>query len=184
MVAILIGVFLVMGHAAGDEDPEDRDYERWNSEWRSMPRNVAPATNDVYARECGSCHMAYPPGLLPARSWERVMRELPSHFGDDASLRPEAVREITSYLLANASDRVASRTGTKIRDSIASGKAPLRISETRYFQRKHSEVPRVMVTENPQVKSFAHCKTCHVDADKGVFDEVDARIPGFEWVRF
>ncbi|MDD3518118.1 MAG: diheme cytochrome c, partial [Chromatiales bacterium] len=140
--------------------------------------------NDVYARECGSCHMAYPPGLLPARSWERVMRELPSHFGDDASLPAEAVREITAYLQANASDRVVSRTGTKIGDSIGSGKAPLRISETRYFQRKHNEVPRIMVAENPQVKSFANCTACHREADKGVFDEHDARIPGFEWVRF
>ncbi len=40
----------------------------------------------AYKQECGSCHLAYPPGLLPASSWQRLMGDLPHHFGTDASL--------------------------------------------------------------------------------------------------
>jgi hypothetical protein len=30
----------------------------------------------LYLNECGSCHTAYAPGLLPARSWKRMLAEL------------------------------------------------------------------------------------------------------------
>lgn len=183
-IAVLIGVLVIVGYAVGDDDPEDWDDTRRGSEWRDMPRNVAPVTHAAYAAECGACHMAYPPGLLPGRSWERLMQELAEHFGDDASLPPDVEREIAVWLQANASDRVASRIGAKIGRSIGPGKAPLRISETRYFQRKHDEVPRAMAAENPQVRSLANCAACHDRAGDGVFDEHDVRIPGFEWVRF
>ncbi|NML15911.1 hypothetical protein [Azohydromonas caseinilytica] len=26
----------------------------------------------AYRQECGSCHVAYPPGMLPAASWQRA----------------------------------------------------------------------------------------------------------------
>ena len=39
-----------------------------------------------YQQECAACHLAYPPGLLPAASWQRLMSNLPRHFGTDASL--------------------------------------------------------------------------------------------------
>ena len=42
--------------------------------------------NATYRDECGSCHVAYPPGLLPAVSWQRLMSDLPRHYGTDASL--------------------------------------------------------------------------------------------------
>ena len=34
---------------------------------------VAPVTDKVVAKECSACHMLYPAGLLPARSWTAVM---------------------------------------------------------------------------------------------------------------
>ena len=40
----------------------------------------------AYVQECGSCHVPYPPGLLPNESWQRLMANLPQHFGTDASL--------------------------------------------------------------------------------------------------
>ena len=52
----------------------------WSDSGRSMPRAVPPA----YTQECGSCHLAYPPGLLPALSWQRLMGGLDRHFGTDA----------------------------------------------------------------------------------------------------
>ena len=38
---------------------------------RAMPATVPPA----YVQECGSCHAAYPPGMLPARSWQPTQND-------------------------------------------------------------------------------------------------------------
>ena len=52
---------------------------------RGLPADAPPA----YVRECGDCHVAYPPGLLPATSWRRLMAGLDRHYGSDASLEPQ-----------------------------------------------------------------------------------------------
>ena len=39
-----------------------------------------------YAAECGSCHLAYPPALLSAGDWRRIMAGLNDHFGTDAAV--------------------------------------------------------------------------------------------------
>ncbi len=48
-----------------------------------------------YQQECAACHVAYPPGLLPAASWQRVMDNLPRHYGTDASLDPATLKELS-----------------------------------------------------------------------------------------
>ena len=55
-----------------------------------------------YKQECASCHMAYPPGLLPAASWQRLMTSLPRHFGAEASLDPATQKSLSAWLAANA----------------------------------------------------------------------------------
>ena len=52
----------------------DDDF-RWDEidEYRHRSNGVKTVTNPVYVEECGSCHMAYPPGLLPALSWQKIM---------------------------------------------------------------------------------------------------------------
>ena len=35
--------------------------------------HVYPASNEPWKAECGECHVAYPPKLLPASSWRTVM---------------------------------------------------------------------------------------------------------------
>ena len=38
----------------------------------ARPRqDVAPVQSAAYQEECGGCHFAYQPGLLPAASWQR-----------------------------------------------------------------------------------------------------------------
>ena len=46
----------------------------------------------MWKAECSSCHMAYHPGLLPERSWRKMMAELDKHFGQNASLDAPAAK--------------------------------------------------------------------------------------------
>ncbi|MGZ8268326.1 MAG: diheme cytochrome c, partial [Burkholderiales bacterium] len=53
------------------------------------PASAAPgggATDEQrWKAECSSCHVAYPPKLLSAQTWRRLMGGLDKHFGTDAS---------------------------------------------------------------------------------------------------
>src|SRR5664280_1573329 len=90
---------------------------KYNGEDRGRP--VQPAQlNAKWQQECAGCHMAFPPGLLPAASWRKTMSTLDKHFDVDASLTPTDATEITDFLVANASNRWTAAT------------APLRITES------------------------------------------------------
>jgi mono/diheme cytochrome c family protein len=140
---------------------------------------VAVVTNKLYAAECSACHFAYQPGFLPERSWAKIMTSLDDHFGENATLDEASRSAIENYLRGHAADQLPNRFSRSILRSLNTGDTPLRISETGYFKRKHDEVPARMVRDNPKVRSFANCATCHGGADKGSFDEHAVRIPGF-----
>ncbi len=133
-------------------------------------RGVRAASDPLYVAECGSCHLAYPPGLLPAQSWRALLGGLDDHFGDNAELDEIGRRQILAYLEENASRRK--------RDFGAGGDAVLRITATRHFRHEHDEIPARLVADNPGVGSFSRCDACHADADRGRFDEDTVRIPG------
>lgn len=123
------------------------------------------ATDPTYKTECSSCHLAYPPGLLPASSWRALMAGLDKHFGTDASLDPATAARISAFLERNAG-----------RERGASANPPLRITETRWFRHKHEEV-RAATWKSPKVKSAANCAACHTGAERGDFDEDSVQIP-------
>jgi hypothetical protein len=129
-------------------------------------REVFRIANETYRSECGSCHIAYPPALLPRESWQAIVAGLEKHFGSDASVDAKTAKEIETYLLANAGRKAAT----------AGGKPPLRISETRWFVREHDEVPASM-WNSPAVKSAANCGACHPRAEQGDFSERSVRLP-------
>lgn len=120
----------------------------------------------AYQQECGACHVAYPPGLLPAPSWRRITGDLAHHFGTDASLDPATTQRIAAYLAANA--------GTSRR----AGEEPPqdRITRSAWFVRQHDEVPRA-AWRSPAVKTAANCAACHPRAAAGDFDEDSVRLP-------
>jgi cytochrome c553 len=139
------------------------DSDKYGGEDRGKPvLSVQP--NSKWKQECGSCHMAFLPGLLPAESWRRMMGGLDQHFGTDASLTPQENREITAFLVKNASNRWRAPS------------APLRITETAWFKRKHDELAPA-VWKRAAIKSPSNCVACHAGADKGDFEEDRVRIP-------
>lgn len=140
-------------------------YAKYNGEDRGRP--VMPAqSNAKWQAECSGCHLAFPPGLLPAASWQKVMTGLDKHFGTDASLSGADTQEITRYLVSHASNRWTANT------------APLKITDSEWFKSKHraGEInPAVWKRES--VKSTSNCLACHRGAEQGDFDEDNVRIP-------
>ena len=132
---------------------------------------TAPIADAVTAKECSACHMLYPPGLLPARSWEVMMGNLKDHFGDNADLDEAVRRQITFYLVHNAAD--TSGTGRKLLRDLPRGAAPARISEMPWFLRKHERKGRIApeTLARRGAKSPGDCQACHRDAAKGVFED-------------
>ncbi|MDD2399591.1 MAG: cytochrome C, partial [Sulfurovum sp.] len=58
---------------------------------------VKAVENKLYLKECGSCHFAFQPGLLPERSWTKMLSNLADHFGSDAALEPEDHKALLVY---------------------------------------------------------------------------------------
>ncbi|MEK7321505.1 MAG: cytochrome C [Pseudomonadota bacterium] len=142
--------------------------------------DVAPVNDELYAKECGACHFAYPPGLLPARSWEKLFSQLSEHFGENAELAADDVKALTTYAAANAADRSTHPRSQKIARSVKAGDTPLRITETPYIRGEHRELPRKILQDNPQVQSLGKCNACHTHAAQGSFNEDEIKIPGFD----
>jgi hypothetical protein len=139
--------------------------------------NVLPRTlNKNWQQECASCHIAYAPALLPKASWQRLMGGLDNHFGENASLDPATQADILRYLEANAADAGTSQAGRRVMRRMAANEAPLRITESRWFVRKHDEVSRATWSRK-SIGSAANCAACHRQAEQGVFDEDTVRIP-------
>ncbi len=140
---------------------------------------ITPVKNSQYSEECGSCHFAYQPGLLPARSWQQLMVNLEDHFGDNAELETDSQTSLTDYLVSNAADVSREPLSIKLIRRLPKNKVPLRITDMPYLKHEHDEVPKKMVTGNPKVNSFSYCDKCHTRADTGSYSEDDIRIPGY-----
>lgn len=123
------------------------------------------ASDPLWKAECGSCHVAYPPQLLPPESWSRIMSRLGRHFGTDASLDAPAAASIMQFLTANASRRNAAPAGDEPR-----------ISQTAWFTREHRKVPR-STWSDPAVRSAANCAACHTRAEQADYSERTLRLP-------
>jgi len=176
---LLLAAMMISGTVLSDDDDRESGgnaFSRWLDESRL---DVAPVTDPRYRDECGSCHFAYQPGLLPARSWDRVMASLQEHFGDNAEVGEPLLGELRAYLRANAADASEYKRSRGFSRSIGPGEAPLRITDTRYFTPQHDEVASRFVAGNPQVRSFSNCVACHPRAGEGSYNEHEIRIPGF-----
>ena len=122
------------------------------------------ALDPTYVKECGECHVAYPPALMQADQWRQVMRHLDRHYGVDASLDDATAAGLTAWLERNA--------GAKAK-YVAAGSPP-RISEGRWFRHEHDEVSPGALRN---AGSLARCDACHRGAARGDYSEADIRLP-------
>jgi hypothetical protein len=123
-------------------------------------------------KECGDCHIPFPPQMLPVRSWRAITSDLKNHFGDNAVL-PESTRaDIEAYLVANAADAPGSDVGQRFLRGTPPGETPLRITETGYWKNAHEEVSDAVFAD-PKIKTRSNCAACHRNARQGQFGEVE-----------
>ena len=142
-------------------------------------RRAVAALDLQYVSECGECHLAYPPGALPARSWARIMGGLADHFGDNAVVDAETEANLRDYLVTHAADTGARRGDvTELARRLAHGDVPLRITELPHFTKEHDEIPHRVYSANPDL-SLSQCDACHANADRNSYSEHEINIPGF-----
>jgi len=138
-----------------------------------LPMPVSP----LYVEECGSCHTAYAPGLLPARGWRQLMQGLGRHFGEDASLKDADRNLLLGQLEALAGDGPRGVAAISSRNArVNPAETPIRITEMPFFAYMHDEVP-ASIWRRTKVGTKANCIACHPKADEGRYFEREIVIP-------
>ncbi len=128
-----------------------------------------PVQHENVVKECGACHMAFQPQMLPKKSWRKIIAGLADHFGEDASLKAPMSASIEKYYVENAAN--SGWRGGKFMRGLTDESAPLRITETPYWVREHNhEVPE-RAWKDPKVKSKANCVACHPRASLGIYED-------------
>lgn len=147
--------------------------------WLSLldRKDVAAVENKLYEDECGACHFAYQPGLLPERSWRKLMQGLDDHFGDNAELDVDVYNELLDYITQNAADHSKHKRSVKVMRTLKNNAVPLRISEIPYIQHEHDEIPLRAFKLNSGLR-LSRCPACHKKAAQGSYDEDEINIPG------
>ena len=149
-----------------------------------LPADAPPA----FQAECASCHLAFPPQLMAAENWKRVMASLDRHYGDNASLEEKTRRAIEDFLVRNAGKpskvgaggTASAGSAASMGTAGASGELP-RLTTSPWFKRKHHQVPRADWS-HAKVKSPANCAACHTRAEQGSYREREIVMPdGRKW---
>jgi cytochrome b len=134
-----------------------------------------PASEPLLVAECGACHGVFHPSLLPRAAWAELMRGLLDHFGEDASLSPEAAQRISAYLSKNAAE--AWDTEAAHRFLAVSADQPKRITATPGWRATHAKLdPQIF--DRPTIRARSNCGACHRDAESGRFDDQAIHSPG------
>jgi cytochrome b len=135
---------------------------------RALPENA------TYTKECGACHYALNPSLLPAASWAALMTSLREHFGEDASLDGPTTSSLAAWLVGNAAETFDTESSNRFR--VVAPDDPYRVSATPYWVRKHASVPPEVFARK-SVRSKVNCHACHRDAESGRYDDQAIAIP-------
>jgi len=166
----------ILAVALADEGGRHRRRERHSHREHEHSRNeFGTIDNPLYREQCGACHFAYPPGLLSAGSWSKILGQLENHNGAEVALDAQAEEAIGRYLEANAADRLTSKRAGRITSSLR-GQTPTRITEVPYILNEHKDLPPETF-KRTSVVSFSNCIACHPGAEQGVFDDDSVRIP-------
>ena len=162
-----------------DEDDNDDDDHHLDNRRGSKhsSKRVNPVNNTTYQEQCGACHFAYQPELLPSGSWEQILARLDDHFGEEIDLDLESKKIIAEYLRANSAEYSSAKRAVKIMRSLR-GQTPMRITDVPYIRHKHEDddIPADAFTRK-SVGSMSNCIACHTTAENGIYDDDHVVIP-------
>lgn len=131
----------------------------------------------LYIEECGACHLAYAPDLLPVASWRKIMASLEDHFGDNAELDEETAAHIGAYLEANGLSRSRPSRMSRLLRGLPDD-PPLRITELPAFESMHYMIPRELEVAELAEGFLSPCADCHKEAALGIYD-AERLHPGY-----
>lgn len=143
------------------------------------PRFLAAAPlamDDPWRKECSSCHLEFHPSLLPERSWHALLLGQEEHFGEDLGLNPATTQKLLTFALAHAAEQEESEAAHKILQGVPKGNTPLRITETRYWIKKHRKIDAA-AWKDPRIGGALRCENCHLDARAATFEDAAVRMP-------
>jgi hypothetical protein len=161
--SIAVAAAAASGGHSGREAPERTRGEADGPDGRGAG---AGTVDPAYAKECGACHLAYPPSLLPRESWRRLMAGLERHFGQNAELDEATRARLEGWLVDRAPP-----------DRPGQGKPPLRVTERKWFLHEHGDVPKDAASR-PAIRTLANCGACHPGAARWDFEGDRVMIPG------
>jgi cytochrome b len=128
----------------------------------------------VYAQECGACHTAYHPSLLPRTSWFALIGGLADHFGEDASLDADATARIAAFLAANGAETADTLPANRLRR--VDPAAPFTITAAPFWMSRHADIADA-VFASKAVGGRGNCDACHADAGNGRFYPGNIHVP-------
>ncbi|HEY9651376.1 MAG TPA: cytochrome C [Coleofasciculaceae cyanobacterium] len=113
--------------------------------------DVVPARyqlgKELYLENCGSCHVALPPEVMPTETWRRLLLEPQQHYGQQLPpLIGPVVLVMWDYLR------------TFSRSHVDNELIPYRVAESRYFKALHPQV------DLPKPVRPGTCAICHPGA--------------------
>lgn len=168
-------VFAIGDSSAGHEEHR-RNQKRYHGKSSENSRKYLSAVNNaVYKENCGSCHFAYQPELLPWGGWKKILAGSDTHFGESVTLPAEAKAEIFRYLEANSAESSGSEIAVKIIKSLR-GQTSVRITGIPYITKKHRKIGSD-IFKRQSVGSLSNCTACHKKAEQGNYDEDYVSIP-------
>ena len=169
-LAVLVTAACTLAGAAND---------RFFKEAPGSMNGFMPVTDPLYTKECGACHTAYLPGLLPARSWQLHMDLLHKHFGDNIALKPADHAAILKYLVDNAADRSQYEGSLTIMERVDRKQTPYRFQDMALYREMHRIILEVIERKSKiKVRRLTNCGDCHQAADEGSFGNSELLIPG------
>lgn len=171
-IVFLMIFFLVLAgtiYVALAEHNPDHQKNSQPSREKHGKKQLAPIANQTYKDQCGACHFAYQPDLLPSRSWEKILTGLDNHFGQEVELEPGSKKIIADYLKTQAAEKSPAPVASKIMQSLGNS-TPLRITDTPYIQRKHNEISPQALKQATR-ESLSNCLACHKTAEQGIYED-------------
>lgn len=162
-----------------DDDDDDHKHRKRNRKRHRDNEHdgsyLKPVNNPTYKEECGACHFAYQPELLPEASWMEILTNLDDHFGESIELDDDSRKAISDYLKSNSAEYSSAKRAVKIMRSLGNH-VPMRITDTPYIREKHHEIsPNVFKRES--IGSLSNCSACHTTAENGIYEDDNVKIP-------